>query len=140
MPAAPAEVLVIFGITGDLAKVMTFHSLYRLEQRELLKCPIVGVAATDWTVDDLRKRARESIEAKEKAIDEQVFERFAQRLSYIGGDFGDDAVYAKVGEAIGSVRTPVYYLEIPPFLFGSVITKLAGADLVRDGRVVVEKP
>ena len=58
----PADVLVIFGITGDLAKVMTFNSLYRLEQRELLDCPIVGVAVDDWTVDDLKQRARESIE------------------------------------------------------------------------------
>ena len=90
MTAAPADVLVIFGITGDLAKVMTFHSLYRLEQRKLLDCPIVGVAASDWTVDDLRKRARESIEANEKTVDEEVFDRFAKRLSYISGDFGDD--------------------------------------------------
>jgi glucose-6-phosphate 1-dehydrogenase len=140
MTAARADVLVIFGITGDLAKVMTFHSLYRLEQRELLDCPIVGVAHSGWSVDDLRKRARESIEAKEETVDEQVFDRFAERLSYVDGDFGDDGVYAKVGEAIGAARTPVYYLEIPPSLFGAVITKLAGADLVRDGRVVVEKP
>jgi glucose-6-phosphate 1-dehydrogenase len=57
----PADVLVVFGITGDLAKVMTFRSLYRLEQRGLLDCPIVGVAVDDWSVDDLVKRARESI-------------------------------------------------------------------------------
>src|SRR5215813_2618431 len=61
MPAAPADVLVIFGITGDLAKVMTFHALYRLEQQGLLHCPVVGVAAQDWTVDRLRERARSSI-------------------------------------------------------------------------------
>ena len=72
----PADTLVIFGITGDLAKVMTFHSLYRLESRGLLDCPIVGVAANDWSVDDLRTRARTSIEECGETIDpEQVFAR-----------------------------------------------------------------
>src|SRR6187401_3118630 len=76
--AKPADVLVIFGITGDLAKVMTFHSLYRLERRGLLDCPIVGVAVDDWTVDDLRERARSSIEGTGESVDEAVFERFAK--------------------------------------------------------------
>jgi glucose-6-phosphate 1-dehydrogenase len=138
--APPADVLVIFGITGDLAKVMTFRSLYRLEARGLLECPIVGVAVDDWTVDDLRKRARESIEAKGDAIDEEVFERFANRLSYLSGDFTDDATYEQVGEAIGDAKTPVFYLEIPPSLFGTVIKGLAEAGLTKSARVVVEKP
>jgi glucose-6-phosphate 1-dehydrogenase len=136
---APADVLVIFGITGDLAKVMTFHSLYRLEQRNLLRCPIVGVAANDWSVDQLRERARDSIADKE-TIDEAVFKRFADRLSYVSGDFNDAAIYMKVASEIGDVRTPVFYLEIPPFLFGKVIAGLASASAIRDGRVVVEKP
>src|SRR5690348_15132255 len=70
----PADVLVIFGITGDLAKVMTFASLYRLERRQLLDCPIIGVALDDWTVDDLRKRARDSIEACGETLDDAVWE------------------------------------------------------------------
>src|ERR1700731_3713353 len=78
-----ADILVVFGISGDLAKVMTFHSLYRLERRGLLDCPIVGVAAEDWSVEDLRKRARTSIEACGETIDEQVWGRFADRLSYV---------------------------------------------------------
>ena len=86
---APADVLVIFGITGDLAKVMTFHSLYRLEQRGLLDCPIVGVAVDDWTLDQLVERARESIVGTGEPLDDAVFERFAERLSYVQGDFGD---------------------------------------------------
>src|SRR5690348_18259432 len=89
-----ADVLVIFGITGDLAKVMTFHSLYRLERRGLLDCPILGVAVSDWTDDDLRARARESIEGCGEQIDDEVFDRLAARLSYVSGDFGDDATYA----------------------------------------------
>jgi glucose-6-phosphate 1-dehydrogenase len=135
-----ADVLVIFGITGDLAKVMTFRSLYRLEARRLLDCPIVGVAVEDWTVDDLRERARESLEADGETIDEQVFERFANRLSYISGDFTDDGTYKQVGDAIGDARTPVFYLEIPPSLFGTVIKGLAEAGLTKTARVVVEKP
>ena len=76
-----ADVFVIFGITGDLARVMTFRSLYRLEKRELLQCPIVGVAVSDWTVDQLVERARESITGSGEQLDEDVFKRFAARLS-----------------------------------------------------------
>jgi len=135
-----ADVFVIFGITGDLAKVMTFHSLYRLEQRGLIDCPIVGVAVDDWTLDQLVERARESIEGTGETIDPQVFERFTDRLSYVQGDFGDDATYARVGEAIDGARRPVFYLEIPPFLFGRVVKGLSEAGLTQTGRVVVEKP
>ena len=136
----PADVFVVFGITGDLAKVMTFHSLYRLEARGLLDCPIVGVAVDDWTVDDLREHARSSIEGCGEKIDDEVFDRFAARLSYVPGDFGDDGTYERVAEAIKGARTPVFYLEIPPSLFGMVIKGLAGAGLTQSARVVVEKP
>jgi glucose-6-phosphate 1-dehydrogenase len=136
----PADVLVVFGITGDLAKVMTFRSLYRLEQRGLLDCPIVGVAVDDWTVDRLKERARESIEGTGEKLDPAVFDRFADRLSYVEGDFGDSATYERVADAISGTRTPVFYLEIPPFLFGTVVKGLAGAGLTKDARVVVEKP
>src|SRR3954470_9812040 len=95
----PADVLVVFGITGDLAKVMTFRSLYRLELRGLLDCPIVGVAVDDWTQDQLVDRARESIQDTGEDIDKAVFDRFAARLSYVHGDFTDAATYRRVGEA-----------------------------------------
>jgi glucose-6-phosphate 1-dehydrogenase len=134
------DVLVVFGITGDLAKVMTFRSLYRLERRELLQCPVVGVAVDDWTVERLRDRARESIEGTGEPIDEAVFERFAARLSYVSGDFGDSATYVRVGDAITGKRAPVFYLEIPPFLFGTVVKGLSEAGLTDGARVVVEKP
>jgi glucose-6-phosphate 1-dehydrogenase len=136
----PADVLVVFGITGDLAKVMTFHSLYRLEARGLLDCPIVGVAVDDWTVDQLVARARESIEGTGEQIDPAVFDRFAARLSYVQGDFGEAATYGRVGKAIEGASTPVFYLEIPPFLFGTVVKGLADAGLTKTARVVVEKP
>jgi glucose-6-phosphate 1-dehydrogenase len=136
----PADVFVVFGITGDLAKVMTFRSLYRLERRGLLTCPIVGVAVDNWTVEDLREHARKAIEAGGEALDEKVFERFAGRLSYLSGDFADQDTYARVAKAIQGARTPVFYLEIPPFLFGAVVKGLAEAGLTKTARVVVEKP
>ena len=135
-----ADRLVIFGITGDLAKVMTFHSLYRLEERGLLDCPILGVAVDDWSVDQLVERARESIIGTGEDLDEEVFKRLASRFSYVAGDFGDDATYARVAKAIEGATLPVFYLEIPPFLFGRVVKGLADAGLTTNARVVVEKP
>jgi glucose-6-phosphate 1-dehydrogenase len=136
-----ADVLVIFGITGDLAKVMTFASLYRLEKRGLLNCPIVGVAVSDWSVQDLRDHAREAIETCGEQIQEQVFDRLAARLSYVSGDFDDAATYEGVKAAIGDAQVPVFYLEIPPFLFGRVIQGLTEAGVTKQpARVVVEKP
>src|SRR4051794_8421460 len=136
-----ADVLVVFGITGDLAKVMTFLSLYRLERRGLLDCPIVGVAGDDWQIDDLKERARESIEtAGGEPVDEDVFARFANRLSYVSGNFGDADTYTKVATEIGDAQQPVFYLEIPPSLFGMVIKGLHDAGLTDKARIVVEKP
>jgi glucose-6-phosphate 1-dehydrogenase len=137
---APADVFVVFGITGDLAKVMTFHSLYRLELRGLLGCPIVGVAVDDWTVEDLRGHARDAIVACGETIDEKVFERFASRLSYVSGDFGDPATFQRLATILREPQSPVFYLEIPPFLFGAVVKGLADAGLTENARVVVEKP
>jgi glucose-6-phosphate 1-dehydrogenase len=136
----PADVLVSFGITGDLAKVMTFRSLYRLEKRGLLDCPILGVAVDDWSVDQLKQRARESIVGTGEELDEKIFKRFADRLAYVSGDFGDAATYESVAEAIDGAEHPVFYLEIPPFLFGRVVQGLSEAGLTKNARVVVEKP
>jgi len=138
--ATPADVLVIFGITGDLARKMTFRSLYRLERRKLLDCPIVGVALDDWSEATLHDHARSSIETAGETIDEDVFARFAQRLSMVSGDFGDPSTYEKVARAIKGKHTPVFYLEIPPSLFGMVVEGLAHANLTNHARVVVEKP
>ena len=140
MTEQSADVFVIFGITGDLAKVMTFRSLYRLERRGLLDCPIVGVAVDDWSVEQLVERARESIVGTGEPLDEDVFGRLAGRFSYVSGDFGDDATYSRVAAAISGKANPVFYLEIPPFLFGRVVKGLTDAGLTKTGRVVVEKP
>ena len=138
--ANAGDVLVIFGITGDLAKVMTFRSLYRLERRGLIYFPIVGVAFEDWTTEQLVARARESIIATGETFDEAIFTRLAARLSYVHGDFSDDATYSRVADAIAGKTRPVFYLEVPPALFGMVIKGLAQVGLTKSGRVVVEKP
>jgi glucose-6-phosphate 1-dehydrogenase len=135
-----ADVFVAFGLTGDLAKVMTFRSLYRLEQHGLLTCPVVGVAVDDWSLDQLVERARESIVGTGEPLDEGVFSRFAEKLHYVQGDFSDSATYERVGAAIGEAELPVFYLEIPPFLFSTVVKGLSEAGLTKNARVVVEKP
>jgi glucose-6-phosphate 1-dehydrogenase len=145
MPAPPphkaADVFVIFGITGDLAKKMTLRSLYRLERRGLLDCPIVGVAVEDWSVDQLRDHARDAIIAGGELFDEKVFSRLAKRLSYVSGDFAQASTFAAVAKAIGAAKTPVFYLEVPPFLFATVVDGLAAAAILPPtARVVVEKP
>jgi len=137
---AGADVLVVFGITGDLASKMTFRSLYRLERRGLLDCPIVGVAGQDWSVEQLRKHARMSIEADGEPVAEDVFERFAARLSYVGGDFTDAKTFKALAGALAKTSLRVFYLEIPPFLFATVVKGLSEAGLLEGARVVVEKP
>jgi glucose-6-phosphate 1-dehydrogenase len=140
-PSPNAELLVIFGITGDLAKKMTFRSLYRLERQGQLDCPVLGVAADDWTIDKLRDHARESIVQTGETLDEDVFARFAQRLSYLSGDFADPATFDRVAKAVDGRKNIVFYLEIPPFLFEPVVGGLHHAGLAGEpARVVVEKP
>jgi glucose-6-phosphate 1-dehydrogenase len=137
----PGDALVVFGITGDLARKMTFRSLYRLERRGLLGCPVIGVAVEDWSDEQLRDHARQSIQATGEPIDDAVFARFARRLSYVSGDFGAAATYHAVARALGEATNPVFYLEIPPSLFATVVAGLADARLVQSGqRVAVEKP
>ncbi len=137
---ARGDALVIFGITGDLAKVMTFRSLYRLERRGLLDCPIIGIVRGDWDQKKLVERARESITGTGEKLDERVFGRLAGRLACVNGDLTDAATYAALGKALGDANAPVFYLEIPPSLFAQVVAGIAGAGLLRQGRVVVEKP
>jgi glucose-6-phosphate 1-dehydrogenase len=119
---------------------MTFRSLYRLERRGLLDCPILGVAFDDWTLDQLVQRARESIVGTGEDLDEAVFQRFVDRLSYVSGDFGDEATYERIAHELEGATLPVFYLEIPPFLFGRVVQGLSGAGLTKNARIVVEKP
>jgi glucose-6-phosphate 1-dehydrogenase len=143
--APQGDALVIFGITGDLAKRMTLKALYDLTENGTLTVPVVGVGRTDWSDDDLRRHAREAVEARFEAkgegeIDEDVFKRFADSLSYVQGDFDDFDTYRRVKDAISGATHPVFYLEIPPSLFAGVVQRLGSAGLTKDARVVIEKP
>jgi glucose-6-phosphate 1-dehydrogenase len=138
--AAPSDVLVSFGITGDLAKKMTFVSLYRLERRGELSCSIVGVAIDELTDDQLRDRARSAIEGTGETVDEAVFGRLAARMSYVSGDYTDAATYRRLADHLGDARRSTFYLEIPPSLFARVVEGLHGAGLTATARIVIEKP
>ena len=91
MGAAAADMFVVFGITGDLAKEMTFRSLYGLERGGLLSCPIVGVAVDGWTTVDLRRHLRSAVRADGQTVERAVLDRLAARLSYVRGDFAEPA-------------------------------------------------
>jgi glucose-6-phosphate 1-dehydrogenase len=138
--APTADALVIFGITGDLARKQTFRALYRLEARRRLACRVIGVARQELSTEGLIERARTSIEGSGEQLDEKVFDRLARRLSYLGGDFSQPDTYQRLGRALGGAAHPLYYLEIPPSLFASVVESLAEAGLTSGARVAVEKP
>jgi glucose-6-phosphate 1-dehydrogenase len=137
---ATADLFVIFGITGDLAKKMTFGSLYRLEQRGLLDCPIIGVAAEELTLDELVARARAAIADVGNTIDDKVFDRFAARLSYLHGDVNEPELYQRLAAQVTKYHQPLYYLEMPPSLFGPIVEHLGEANLLATARVAIEKP
>lgn len=136
----PSDLLVIFGITGDLARKMTFRALYRLERRDMLNHPIVGVASDDITLEQLQDRARDAIKASGEQFDDAVFDRLADRLSYLHGDVTDAGLYTQLAKKIPSDSHPLYYLEMPPALFAPIVENLAKADLLERARVAVEKP
>jgi glucose-6-phosphate 1-dehydrogenase len=138
--ANAAGVLAIFGISGDLAKKMTFRALYRLEAAGKLGCPIVGVAIDEWDDEALRRHARASIDATVEEPDGEVFDRLAARLTYVQGDYADAATFERVKQALGDAERPVFYLEIPPSLFATVVKGLGDAGLTEGAHVVIEKP
>src|SRR5262245_20807487 len=135
-----ADVLAVFGITGDLARKMTLGSLYRLERRGALDCRIIGVARNDWTVDDLVEHARGAVKDTVPDYDHAIFKRLAARFDYVAGDYGEDATFKRLKEAVGDAEQPVSYLEVPPFLFAEVVGRLGKVGLTKNARVVIEKP
>ncbi len=137
---ATSDLLVIFGITGDLARKMTFRALYRLERRNVLDCPIVGVASQDIAKEELVNRAREAIKQTGEQFDDKVFDRLADRLSYLHGDVTDAALYESLAKHIGSDRQCLYYLEMPPSLFAPIVENLGRVGLLERSRVAIEKP
>ena len=135
-----ADALVLFGISGDLARKKLFSALYGLAAAARLDMPVVGVAASDWDDAVLRAAARESLEEAGEEIDEAVFTRLSDRLCYVAGDYQDPSTYAAIVERLGDRARPVFYLAIPPALFDDVVEGLASVGLNAHGRVVLEKP
>jgi glucose-6-phosphate 1-dehydrogenase len=133
------DALVLFGATGDLARKKIFPAIYHLADAGHLDVPVVGVASRDWADDDLRAYARESIEAKAK-VDDAVLDRVVGGMTYVRGDYRDDATFDALKEALDGVEHPLFYLSIPPALFDDVVAGLARVGLNDGGRVVVEKP
>lgn len=131
---------MVFGITGDLARKMTFPALYRLEARGALNCPIVGVASTPHSTEELASRARRAIVESGQRVDDAVFGRLARRLTYLAGDVTEPELYKALAIQLSAARRPLYYLEMPPFLFAAIVDRLDAAGLIGDGRVAVEKP
>ena len=139
MDVPHSDALVFFGATGDLVYKKIFPALYAMERRGHLHVPVIGVARSDWTLDQFRARARESVE-KHGAFDEAVFAKFQDRLRYISGDYGAPATYAALRKELGSAVSPLHYLAIPPSLFATVVEGLGQSGCARGARVILEKP
>jgi len=139
-PSWVADVLVIFGITGDLAWKMTFPALYRLERRGALTCPVVGIAPDPLTTAEVARRARQAIEDCGEPLDEAVFSRLARRLTYLVGDGTDTQLYKALAVQLSGARRALYYLAVPPSLFAPIVERLDAFGLVGDARVALEKP
>ena len=136
-----SDALVFFGASGDLANKQIFPALYAMTKRGVLNVPVVGVAHSDWDLEQLRNRARDSIEHAPGGIDDRrAFNQLLSRLQYVDGDYKDSDTFAKLKAALGKVGHPAHYLAIPPSLFGAVIQQLGAAGLASGARVIVEKP
>ena len=139
--AAHSDAIILFGPTGDLARKKVFPALYDLALAGRLDVPIVGVASSDWSVDDLRDRVRSSLDEEvDGQLDPAALGAIVDRLSYVSGDYGDDGIFDRVGEALDGAEAPLAYLAIPPSMFETVILGLARIGANDSGRVVVEKP
>jgi glucose-6-phosphate 1-dehydrogenase len=135
-----SDALAFFGATGDLAYKKIFPALQAMARRGHLEFPVIGVAKSGWNLDQLRARARESIEKHGGGVDDQAFKRLLERLNYIDSDYKDPATYKALLKAMGGAQHPAHYLAIPPSLFATVIKELGSSGCARDGRVIVEKP
>ena len=139
MGAVPADALVFYGATGDLAYKKIFPALHGMTLHGNLPRRVIAVAKSGWTLDQLRARAFESVE-RSGVLVREVFDKFAASLTYIDGDYGDAATFNQLSQALGDSVCPVHYLAIPPRLFGLVMQQLSRSGAARQGRVIVEKP
>jgi len=140
MSATDADALVLFGISGDLAYKKLFPALYQLVAQRRLAGPIIGVASSDWSDEDLHQRIRSSLLDASVAIDDQVLDEMFGRLTYISGDYRADETFDRLRSALAGSQLPVCYLAIPPSLFETVVEGLARVGVTDRARVVLEKP
>ena len=140
MSGPRSDALVMFGISGDLARRKLFGALYSLERRGHLEMPVVGVARSEWTTDELRTHIATSLAETTPDLDAAVVDRLIARVEYVCGDYQAPETYAELDQKLGSARMPLAYLAIPPSVFGAVAGGLASCCEDRTERIVVEKP
>jgi glucose-6-phosphate 1-dehydrogenase len=134
-----SDALVFFGATGDLAYKKIFPALQAMVRRGHLNVPVIGVAKAGWTLDQLKARARDSVE-KHGGLDPAAFPKLSSLLRYVDGDYQNPATFAAMRKELGSAQHPAHYLAIPPVLFGVVVEQLGKSGCSRGARVIVEKP
>ena len=140
MNVSHSDALVFFGATGDLAYKKIFPSLQAMIKRGRLHVPVIGVAKSDWNLDQLKARARDSLEKHAGGVDAAAFEKLCGLLRYVDGDYKEPATYQVIRKELGAAQRPAHYLAIPPVLFGTVVEQLAQAGCTTNARIVVEKP
>ncbi|TCM50331.1 glucose-6-phosphate dehydrogenase [Kribbella sp. VKM Ac-2568] len=140
MPTADMDALVIFGATGDLAKLETFPALVGLVDRGVLDVPIVGVAKSGWGLEQFREYAAASLRDNGMDTSSPAAAKMLGLLQYVDGDLGDDATYAAMADKVGTGGRALFYLEVPPPLFGRIAKGIATAGKADGARVMVEKP
>ncbi len=134
-----SDALVFFGATGDLAYKKIFPALQALARRGRLDVPVIGVAKSEWTREQLIERARASV-TEYGGLDEQAFAKLARLLRYVDGDYGDPETFRKLREELEQSERPIHYLAIPPSMFPVVIEHLSSTRCAHQARVIVEKP
>ena len=137
---APSDALVVFGFTGDLANKKIFPALYAMAKKGELSVPVIGVASTVLTLEQVQQRVRASIEHEGGIDDAAAFDKLLSLVHYVSGDYKDPATFERLKVEIGAAKRPAHYLAIPPALFETVIRCLGAAGLAKDARVIVEKP
>src|SRR5512147_1211242 len=135
-----SDALVIFGFTGDLASKKIFPALYAMVKTGALTVPVIGVASSQWTAEEVKRRVRESVSREAGGVDEAAFDRLTELLRYVSGDYEDPATFRALKSALGGARRPAHYLATPPSLFATVITSLGSNGLGEHARLIVEKP
>ena len=135
-----SDALVFFGATGDLAYKKIFPALHAMARRGRLDFPVVGVALSEWSREQLVERARDSVEEHGGGVEREAFEQLAARLRYVDGDYNDPNTFQRLRAALGEAKRPAHYLAIPPSMFATVVARLAEANCTREARVIVEKP